>query len=147
MRGRERERESWPWHGRNMKEENERNEKAKVCALVDGAVVLSQCAFNDSIKTKIRAQEGIYVVKAVRNRTDFTSYRAVIVVRKAESFDLQEVGVIAAENRGLNETDRRPLRRLVFTCPSTRLTTMRLLERREFYANRDTYGRVNAPLN
>lgn len=49
-----------------MKEENERNEKAKVCALVDGAVVLSQCVFNDSIKTKIRAQEGIYVVKAVR---------------------------------------------------------------------------------
>lgn len=66
------------------------------------------CVFNDSIKTKIRAR---ILCARVRRESgsesaDFTSYRAVIVVRKAESFELQEVGAIAAENRGLNETDR-----------------------------------------
>lgn len=63
-----------------------------------------------TIRLKRKFERGyrtrVCVVKAVRNRADFTSYRAVIVVRKAESLELQEVGAIAAENRGLNETDR-----------------------------------------
>lgn len=90
---------------------------------------LKPCVFNDSIKTKIRAR---ILCARVRRESgpesaDFTSYRAVIVVRKAESFELQEVGAIAAENRGLNETDR-PRYAARFTCPSIRLTTMRALE-------------------
>lgn len=103
MRGRKKGRERWD--GRGTKEENERNEKAKVWSMARRS---KPCVFNDSIKTKIRARIPCARVRRESGpeSADFTSYRAVIVVRKAESFELQEVGAIAAENRGLNETDR-----------------------------------------
>lgn len=77
-------------------------------SVFDGAAVPSRVFSTIRLKRKFERgyRARVCVVKAVRNRADFTSYRAVIVVRKAESFELQEVGAIAVENRGLNETDR-----------------------------------------
>lgn len=85
--------------------ERREREKRESESVVDGAGVPSRVF--STIRLKRKFERGYRArVKAVRNRADFTSYRAVIVVRKAESFELQEVGAIAAENRGLNETDR-----------------------------------------
>lgn len=111
--------------------ERREREKRESESVVDGAAVPSRVFSTIRLKRKFERgyRARVCVVKAVRNRADFTSYRAVIVVRKAESFELQEVGAIAAEDRGLNETDNEtengPVTPPRFTCPSIRLTTMR----------------------